>query len=424
MKAYRISTLLKLALLLASDAHTAMLLVSSYTFDPLNNSWKPSARQNRQRRNHQSSPGGSSAFSENSYAPAEPRPRPSPAVQPNVQPTYSEEDIVRHHYTAFGLGANAGQQANDPTFVSKASLVEIQYNKKTGEVSLLDEAGVVTPEEYKRIVNAVKYEHEGGADGSDGVAAPEQELDPQDREEGVVVGTTLYIDPEDLDPTEIIDIEDDCEDSKSPRQEAPIPQYEQRLKDYPTPQLQDQSRPSTECHHSESVSSSTATKTGAAHTAHATHAEAFNSYTIPQPQPQPAATATATATATGGYTNVQQPQQYQDYQYAQQQQVQTATAVAEPAVGQGYQYAQQQVQTATAVPTEPTVEQYYQQQNQQLTGYSYDYQAYYEPTMVTEQLTSDQGVEETFFDDGTYRKSRGFGFAHRRESFTGTEYEC
>lgn len=44
--------------------------------------------------------------------------------------------------------------------------------------------------------------------------------------------------------------------------------------------------------------------------------------------------------------------------------------------------------------------------------------------MVTEQLTNDQDVEETFFDDGTYRKSRGFGFAHRRESFTDTELEC
>mmetsp|Transcript_564 Transcript_564/g.1163 ORF Transcript_564/g.1163 Transcript_564/m.1163 type:complete len:402 (-) Transcript_564:438-1643(-) len=400
MKAYRISTLLKLAFLLAIGARTTMLLVSSYTFDPLNNSWKPSARQKKQRRNIR--PG--SSFSENSYAPSKSTP------SPGVQFTYDEQDIVRHHYTAFGIGTNGEQQTNDPAFVPKASLVEIQYNKKTGEVSLLDEAGVVTPEEYKRIVKAVKYANEEGADGSNGSngnAAFEQELQSQEREEGVAVGTTLYIDPEDLDPTEIIDVEDDSSDYSSSRQETPIGY-----------------------HQSESVSSSeTSPSTTTAHatqTAHASHAETFDSYTIAQPATvtnpsQPTASA-------AGYTNVQQPQQpqqpqqHQDYQYAQQH-VQTVAAVATEPTAHDYQYAQQHVQTTTAVPTEPTVEQYYQQQQQQQIGYSYDYQAYYEPTTVTEQLDNEQGVEETYYDDGTYRKSRGFGFAHRRESFTGTEYE-
>ena len=359
----------------------------------MNNSWKPSARQKKQTRQSSSS---ASPYSQNSYAPPppEPRTRPSPP-SPGAQFAYNEQDMVRHHYTVFGVGAQ-GEQQNNPAFVPKASLVEIQYNKKTGEVSLLDEEGVVTPEEYKKIMKAVKYSYEGGSDDLSGTTASEQEFKSQEREEDIAVGTTLYLDPEDLDPTDIIDTEgkdlsgeDDSTDPASTRQEIPVPRYEQRLQDYAQPKLQDQLQPSTEYHQSESVSAQAATSA---------YAETFNSYSIPQPATEIDHTVAHHQTAVaGGYADAQQPHQYQDYQYAQQP-VQMATAVAEPAA-----------------------DLYYQQQQQQ-TGYSYGNQENYEPTMVTEQLTNEQGVEETY-DDGTYRKSRGFGFAHRRESFTGTEFE-
>lgn len=342
MKFSRTSTLVKLALLVASDTSATLSLVSSYTFDPMNNSWKPSGRQNNQRRGRQFSSSASS-YSPNSYAPPQPRPShapPEPGPSPGVQSTFDEQDIVRHHYTAFGVGAQGEQQNNDPAFVPKASLVEIQYNKKTGEVSLLDEEGVVTPEEYKKIMKAVKYSYEGGSDDATATTAvSEQEFKSQEREEDVAVGTTLYLDPDDLDPTDIIDAEvkDGSAASTFSQQEIPVPQYEQKLKDYPQPQLQDYSQPSTEYHQSESVSAAKAA---------ATYAETFNSYSVPQPTTEIDYSVAQYQTAVvGSYADAQQLQQYQDYQYAQQP-----------------------VQTATA-------DQYFYQQQ---AGYSYDYQESYD----------------------------------------------
>ena len=385
MKSYRISTLVKLALLAASNKHIALHLVSSYTFDPLNNSWKPSGRRKKQNRG--------SSFSQNSYAPPEPRreqPNPVPRPIPGVDITWDERDIVRHHYTTFVVGDQEEQQINDPAFVPKASLVEIQYNKKTGEVSLLDEEGVVTPEEYKRIVNDVKYSHEGESESSTGNTSSKPNFKHQGGEDDAVVGTTVYLDPEDLDPTDVIDteVEDvDGRPSTSAKQEIHIPHYEQKLKDYPQPQLQDQSQPSTD--YTESILAETT----------------FDSYSIHPPAAKYDHSVAYQAAATGSYAEAQQQQQlFQQQQY------------------QKYQNVQQPVQTTTAV-AEPTADHvYYQQQQQYETG-NYDYQEYYEPTMMTQKLTNDQSVEDIYFDDGTYRKSRGFGFASRRESFTDSELE-
>jgi hypothetical protein len=360
MKSLRISTLLKLALL-ASDAMTTIVLVSSYTFDPMNNTWRSSSTRRDNNMSHHSS----SSASSYSYAPAEP----TPAA--GLELTYSEEDIVRHHYTAWGVVENAEENDNDPAFVPKQTLVEIQYNKKTGEVSLLDEEGVVTPEEYQRLMKAVKYENEGdGGHNIDGIAALEQRLHSQERQEDIAVGTTLYLDSEDLDPTDIIDTESQAlsvedNDGSLPvattttvsRQQDEIHHYAQQLQDYP--------EPSTQYHHSEDVSTST---------------ETYNSYSIPQPA-----------------TETNYPvQQYQHYQYSHQP-MQTASSVAEP-----------------------TAEQYYQQQ----AAHQHSYAEYY-PTSVAEQpvaSTNDETTtEEEYEDDSTYRSSRGFGFASRREFFYGTE---
>jgi len=359
MKSLRPSTLLKLALL-ASDTSRAILLVSSYTFDPMNNSWKPSADRRNNNRSHHSS-----SASSYSYAPAEP----TPAM--GVEFTYNEEDTddtVRHHYTAWGVGGNGEENSNDPTFVPKKTMVEIQYNKKTGEVSLLDEEGVVTPEEYKRLMKAVKYSDEGGGGYIDGITASEQRLQSQERQEDVAVGTTLYVDPEDLDPTDIIDTEGQdlsVEDHPGSTPVATASQQEVEIYHY-SQQVQDYSDPLTQYHQSEAVSLPAS-------------AETFNSYSIPQPPTE---------------NNYPVPQ-YQDYQYSQQP-MQTASAVAEP-----------------------TVDQYYQQQ----TAHQHAYAAEYYPTAVAEQplpSTDDETTEEGYQDDGTYRSSRGFGFAHRRDFFGGS----
>ena len=364
MKSLRISTLLKLALaLLASDAMTTIVLVSSYTFDPMNNTWKSSSTQRDNNRSHQFA----SSASSYSYAPAEPTPaEPTPAT--GVEFAYSEEDIVRHHYTAWGVveNANAGESANanNPAFVPKQTLVEIQYNKKTGEVSLLDEEGVVTPEEYQRLMKAVKYENEGdgGHNNIDGIAASDQSLQSQEQLEDIAVGTTLYVDPEDLDQTDIIDTVSQAVSAEENDESLPVAtttsvshQYTQQLKDYP--------EPSTEYHHSEDVSPST---------------ETFNSYSIPQP-----------ATTETNY----------------------------PVQAQHYQYSQQPMQAASAVAEQPSADQYYQQQQ--------SYEGYYQ-TSVAEQpvaSTSDETTteEQEYEDDAQYRRSRGFGFASRREFFYGTE---
>ncbi len=355
MKSHNLSTWFKL-FLLASDAATSVVLVSSYTFDPLNNSWKPSnSRRGNSGRSHQYS----SSASSYSYTPAEPTP------SAGVEFTYNSDDIVSHHYTAFA-GGNGDADVNDPAFVPKQTLVEIQYNKRTGEVSLLDEEGVVTPEEYQRLKKAIKFEEEGGDDSVDGITASEQKLQSQEREEDVAVGKTLYLDVEDLDPTDIIDTDSQeltvlDSDNSSPtsthtQQEDGAYYYPQQLLDYPEPSVQ--------WHQSEEVEP----------------AEQFDSYSIPQQETD------------NNYPVQQHQQQYQHYQYSQQP-MQAASAVAEP-----------------------NAEQYYQQQIQQQA-----YAEYYPATAVAEQpapVATEEVVE--YDDEAHYRSSRGFGFAHRREFFSGS----
>lgn len=355
MKSLNLSTWFKL-FLLASDAATTMVTVSSYTFDPLNNSWKPSPSRRGNNRSHHSS----SSASSYSYAPAEPIP------SAGVEFTYNNDDIVSHHYTAF-VGGDGELDMNNPAFVPKQTLVEIQYNRRTGEVSLLDEEGVVTPEEYQRLKKAVKFSEEGGDDCNDGTTASEQSLQSQERDEDVAVGTTLYLDPDDLDPTDVIDTESQDLSIVGSANSPPaytVPQteeeiYPQQLQDYP-----DYPEPSVQWHESEEVEPT----------------ETFNSYSIPQQTTE---------------SNYPVPQYQQQYQYSQQP-MQAASAVAEP-----------------------MTEQYYQEQSVQQQAYEY-----YPATAVAEPrapATSEGTVVEDYHENETYRASRGFGFADRREFFHGSD---
>eukprot|EP00535_Pseudo-nitzschia_heimii_P007546 CAMPEP_0197187260 /NCGR_PEP_ID=MMETSP1423-20130617/15562_1 /TAXON_ID=476441 /ORGANISM="Pseudo-nitzschia heimii, Strain UNC1101" /LENGTH=336 /DNA_ID=CAMNT_0042638801 /DNA_START=163 /DNA_END=1173 /DNA_ORIENTATION=+ len=332
-----------------------MTSVSSYTFDPLNNSWKPSANRKSNNRSHHSS----SSASSYSYSPAEPVP------STGVQFTYDEEDIVRHHYTAWGVGDNGIDDANDPAFLSKQTLVEIQYNKRTGEISLLDEDGVVTPEEYKRLMKAVKYSHENDEYSNCGIPASQQRLQSQEREQDVAVGTTLFLDPEDLDPTDIIDTEGQdiaTEDyaysspTASTERSGETQHYAQQLQDCPDLSTKYQS---------EAVSSPFSN-------------DSFNSCSLPAPSLE---------------NNYPVPH-YQHYQHSQQP-LQSTSAGAEPILDDSFQ---------------------------QEKPLDYQCTEYYTTALSDQVSTSvnDETMEEGYEDEATYQSTRGFGFAHRRDFFTGS----
>lgn len=327
----------------------------------MNNSWKPSNTRRGNNRSHQYS----SSASSYSYAPDEPAPA-EPAPSAGVEFTYNSDDLVSHHYTAF-VGGNGDVDVNDPAFVPKQTLVEIQYNKRTGEVSLLDEEGVVTPEEYERLKKAIKFEEEGEDGSVDGVTASDQKLQSQEMEEDVAVGKTLYLDVEELDPTDIIDTESQeltVLDSDNSPPATTHTEHEDGAYHYPQ-QLLDYPEPSVQWHQSEEVEP----------------AEQFDSYSIPQPETE------------SNYPVQQHQQQYQHYQYSQQP------------------------MQATAAVAEPNAEQHYQQQTQQQA-----YAEYYPATAVAEQqapVTTEEFVE--YDDEANYRSSRGFGFAHRRGFFSGSD---
>lgn len=355
MNLLRFSALLRI-FLLVRDASTMVVLVSSYTFDPLNNSWKPSANRKNINRSHHSS----SSASSYSYAPAEP----IPSV--GVQFTYNEQDIVRHHYTAWVFGDNEKEDSNDPAFVPKQTLVEIQYNKKTGEVSLLDEDGVVTPEEYKRLMKAVKYSNERNGDSDFGTTASQQRLQSQEREEDVAVGSTLFVDPEDLDPIDIIDTEGhdiSIEDHAHSSPEAYPPMRSSESQHYPQ-QLRDDPDISMD-YQPDAVSSLVSD-------------DSIDSCSIPAPTRE---------------RNYPIPQ-YQHHRYSQES------------------------FHATSAVAGPTLDFHYQKEKSHQQHYTECY-----TTAVAEQLstlTNDEIMEEGYEDEATNRSRRGFGFANRREFFYGS----
>jgi len=333
-----VSVVLKLAF-----ASSATVMVSSYTFDPMNNSWKPSGVQHR--RHHTSS-----SASSYSYAPAEP----APSV--GVEFTYKEDDIVRHHYA--GMGGQGEIDSHYPAFVRKESLVQIEYNKKTGEVSLHDQDGIVTKEEYERLIKAVK-----SSGDEDGITSSVQ------RQQGVAVGTTHLFDTEELDLADIIDTQGE----ELPSQEEEQHQYQHQ--DYQQQNQEDSQ--SQQYHHSESVS-----------------LESFNTYSISQP------------TMEINYPVQQQPMGAQAQYYHQSQ------PVAAQAVTESFAPAQHYYQTPTPivepVPSSQHQHQHYHQLHSQSVASS-------STTSVAPSATT--GVVEQDAEESSYRSSRGFGFANRRQNF-------
>lgn len=255
-----------------------------YTFDPLNNIWKPSGGSGRPspsssvpfsssspsnghhhsnhqtgQNNHQyqqqySSPyyyggGGSGQYSSSAA---------SYASQPGLADHYDvadgdgasgdttntvqvfEENVVRAQYSTWAGQYHNGENGNDGETFRPKSLVQMEYNKKTGEVSLVDQDGIVTAEDYQRLMKIVMME-EGGA-GADAASAADDDGRIGDRASGleypasdVAVGSTLYVDAEDLDQSKVIDTDAEVLSSETipltPEQQQHLQQhaYEQAL---------------------------------------------------------------------------------------------------------------------------------------------------------------------------------------------------
>lgn len=236
---------------------TLVTLTSAYTFDPLNGIWKPSGRSSTS-----SSASSSSSQSSSSSASASPyghyhtnynhhhgyqhqqqhnnnyyygsggtgqySSSATPyASQPGLGDDYYdgtahtidgssndnvqafEEDVIRAQYSTWAGRYHNDNNGDDGETFRQTSLVQIEYNKKTGEVSLVDQDGIITPEDYQRLMKIVMME-EGGREASQTGPAENVQVEsglerPATAAAGVAMGSTLYVDAEDLDQTKVID---------------------------------------------------------------------------------------------------------------------------------------------------------------------------------------------------------------------------
>jgi hypothetical protein len=169
---------------------TTSVVVSAYTFDPLNNMWKPSGAKNAA--THRSN-----SFS-SSYAPHLSELEGPPVVQ--------GDDVIRAQYSKWAGYYHNGVNKNHGESLQQQSLVQIEYNKRTGEVSLVDHDGIVTKEEYRNLMRAINM---GNANDGDLMESSNARLDLVD--EHVILGTTHVVDGEDIDPNDVIDTSSETE---------------------------------------------------------------------------------------------------------------------------------------------------------------------------------------------------------------------
>jgi hypothetical protein len=118
---------------------TVTCLVDAYTFDPLNNAWRPSATTGRDARTKTSSyPSSNSAASSAYYG----QQQQGPATAWRESPSSTERDLK--------------------------SLLQIEYNQETGELSLVDPNGIVSPEDYKTLMQTLTGRRPSGSVGNAG----------------------------------------------------------------------------------------------------------------------------------------------------------------------------------------------------------------------------------------------------------------
>lgn len=348
----------------------------AYQFDPMNNSWKPSPGQKHGR--HQSS-----SFTAASYVDAPPV---VPAVIGIDFPKSNEDDIVRHQYATGWMG---NQQSNtDPSFVRKESLVRIEYNKRTGEVALDDQDGVVTKEEYERLIKVIKSASEESMESN------VQKNQYQSRDDlGVAIGTTQFIDVDDFDLTDIIDTQGEEEvvssssssntntvisngDDKGNEEHHETPQYD--YKGYYQQQIVDETQPQQEFE------------------------PQFSSYSVPQP-----------TSGTHYYYNHHQKQH--NYQHVAEETASATVTIQEQQEHyncflaqehQPYYYHNQNEGTSPFPPTTTTTSVVPTQAGNSPIA-----------DTVGDEVNDHEAVEYVTEEESYYRSSRGFGFSSRRQNF-------
>ncbi|KAL3918015.1 MAG: hypothetical protein SGILL_004445, partial [Bacillariaceae sp.] len=169
-------------------ATVAMSSVSAYTLDPINNMWKPSGG-NRAR-----------SSSASSYAP-----HPSEVEAPPV----FEEEVVRAQYSTWAGHYHNGIDKEHGESFQQQSLVQIEYNKMTGEVSLMDQDGIITQEDYQNLMRAVSTGNDNDVEAmmqNMGGTATATGLDVvAEDDDGLPIETTHFVDGEDIDQSQVID---------------------------------------------------------------------------------------------------------------------------------------------------------------------------------------------------------------------------
>lgn len=154
-------------------AVAATRTVSAYTFDPLNNMWKPSSGHAR--------PASSSAAS--AYY----------GARGTAEQQHQQYD---HHHGPGPTTAWREPPTGDGAKDSK-SLLQIEYNQQTGEVSLIDPNGIATEEDYKNLMQSLTGRGSRGSGVDEAVANTN------------CVGSTLdsleLVNSDDLEDDDVID---------------------------------------------------------------------------------------------------------------------------------------------------------------------------------------------------------------------------
>lgn len=170
---------------------SCVVVTSAYTFDPLNNMWKPSGGKNAAAA---AAARRSSSFA-SSYAP-----QPSDVEAPPV----FEEEVIRAQYSTWAGHYHNGVNKEHGESFEQKSLVQIEYNKRTGEVALVDTDGVISRDDYQNLMRAISTGNAKDAhELTNVVEGTTAGLGVVDQD--VTLGTTHFVDGEDIDQSGVID---------------------------------------------------------------------------------------------------------------------------------------------------------------------------------------------------------------------------
>jgi hypothetical protein len=168
-------------------------------------------------------------------------------------------------------------------------LVQIEYNKRTGEVSLMDQDGIITKEDYQNLMRAVSTGNDKDVEAmmqNMGGTATATGLDVA---EDAAFGTTHFVDGEDIDQSQVID---------TASEEVKMAAHQQhQARDVERINAEAQAAPQ---HHHVNHQATPPQQQ------HVATAQSFNTYAIPQPPHE--------------MQSQLQEQQYRQLQHVQQQQ--------------------------------------------------------------------------------------------------------